>query len=340
MPDNAKQNPENAAAQVSVITLNWNNASDTIECIDSLTRAGIPACNIIVVDNGSRDHSAETIRQAHQDVTLLELSSNLGFAEGNNVGIQHALENGADFVLLLNNDTIVDSGLIPAFLDAWQNLPSPGFLGARIYYHGDRDRIWLGMPQWNPATCRFDFEGFNEVDDGRFGIEPIEVAYACGCALFVGANVIRDVGTMDPRFFCYFEEVDWCFRGREKGFSSHVVPRAKVWHKVSVSSGGKDTPAVRYYRTRNALLFARKHFPLKARIRMFHHAADHALGHMGWKDDGAGNTLKRVYWNLLTIRKNPLIRAWRWGLRDYLLRRYGPCPESLHTPEPINPSAQ
>jgi GT2 family glycosyltransferase len=331
MPKPEKQHAGNPGPRVFVITLNWNNASDTIECVDSLKHADIAACDIIVVDNGSRDGSAETVRHAHPDVSLLEMSRNLGFAEGNNVGIQHALEKGADFVLLLNNDTIVDPGLIPAFLDAWQNLPSPGFLGARIYYHGDRDRIWLGMPHWNTATFQFDFEGFDEVDDGRFGSEPTEVSYACGCALFVGANVIRDIGPMDPRFFCYFEEVDWCFRGREKGFSSHVVPGAKVWHKVSVSSGGKASPAIRYYRTRNALLFARKHFPLGTRLAIFHHSANNALGHMGWKEDHPGDMLKRVYWNLLTFKRHPLIKAWRWGLRDYLLGRFGPCPEALNT---------
>ncbi len=329
MTDSANSQPEWTAPRVCVITLNWKNPSDTIECVASLKDALIPVEDIVVVDNGSGDDSVDRIRTAHSDVTLLEMPHNLGFAEGNNVGIRHALERGADYVLLLNNDTVVDPGLVPALLDAWNAVSAPGFIGARIYYHDDRNRIWMGMPRWNDAQSQFEFEGRDELDASASIGNPVEVAYTCGCALFTAASVVNEIGFMDERYFCYYEEVDWCFRAKAKGFRSFVAPPAKVWHKVSMSSGGKDAPAVRYYRTRNSLNFARDHLSAKARRKMFRRAAHQALGHMGWKETGLVLTLKRVYWNLLTMKNDIHIKAWRWGVRDYCLRRFGPCPDAL-----------
>jgi len=319
---------------VSLVTLNWKRAADTITCIESIKRVGYPALDVIVVDNGSSDGSAGRIRRAHPDVAIIENAANLGFAEGNNTGIRHALDRGADHILLLNNDTIVDPNIVHAFLEATRTLPHAGFLGAKIHYHAEPTRIWMGMPRWNPSTCRFDHAGVNEIDDGQSYNTNEEVAYACGCALFVSATVIREIGLMDPRYFCYFEEVDWCWRGREKGYRSYYVPDARVLHKVSVSSGGKTSPAIRYYRTRNMLMVARRHLSPVQRRRVLHNSARDALGHMGWRDGGPTDTLKRVYWNLLTIKNDPGIKAWRRGVLDYFLRRYGECPPAIASLSP------
>ncbi|MDA0989485.1 MAG: glycosyltransferase family 2 protein [Verrucomicrobia bacterium] len=318
-----------AQPAVFILVLNWNNGPDTLDCLASLAQLAYANFRVVVIDNGSSDESLNDIRQAYPDVTTLSNPTNLGFAEGNNVGIRHALDAGADFVLLLNNDTTVDPDLLNALVTAHATVDRPGFLGAKIFYHGDPNRIWMGRPVWQAESGCFEHVGLNAIDAAPAESRVEEMAYACGCALFVSADTVRHVGMMDPRFFCYYEEVDWCFRAAALGYRHYYVPAAKVWHKVSATSGGNQSPVVRYFRTRNALLWARRNLSRRDRRKVFRHLARHTFDGFGWRETGPIASVKRIYWNLLTIQRDPLIKAWRRGVWDYWRGRFGPCPEAV-----------
>lgn len=318
-----------STSRVSVIVLNWNRADDTVACVHSLRSLRYPAREIIVVDNGSTAQCRDQIREALPDVRLLENGANLGFAEGNNVGIRDAVARGAQAVLLLNNDTTVDPDLLTALTKAAEAEPSAGFLGARIFYHSEPTRIWMGKPVWDPIHCRFVHEELNTLADPLHPPGVSEAAYACGCALMVTRRALDSVGLMDPRFFCYFEEVDWCFRGARQGIKSLYVPAAIVWHKVSATSGGNLSPLIRYYRARNCMLWAERNLLPWQRWRVFHNLIASTFGGLGWQEARVNDRLQRVYWNFLTICRDPGMRACRRGLWDYFCRRFGDAPASV-----------
>lgn len=315
--------------KVSIIVLNWNNAKDTLECLDSLGKIDYPNFEPVVVDNGSRDGSPEIIKNRFPGIKLIRIGDNCGFCGANNVGVKAVLESAPpDYILLLNNDTIVNPGILSAFVDAARSLPDAGFLSARIYYHDEPGRIWSAVNRWNPEEGTFDQVGFNELDDeARFGrIE--ETDYASGCALFFPVPLVNEIGLLEPRFFCYFEEVDWSFRAARRGYRNYYVPAAKLWHKVSVNYGGKESPVVLYFRTRNILLWAARNLTFSKRRAIYSRLFREILGPFSPKalarpDCGL---LKSLYWRIRATRRDPSSIARRLGVRDYLLRRFGDCP--------------
>jgi GT2 family glycosyltransferase len=225
---------------VSVIVLNWNGREVLGPCLDSLSRVSDPPLDIIVVDNGSTDASQEIARESSGDVRLIENGRNLLFAAGNNVGIEAALAGGAEFILLLNNDTEVDPGFVGEMLGAFED-PEAGIAGPKIYYHDDPDRIWFGGGGFNRLTGVPYHKNIRK-KDGAVTDTPGETGWVTGCALLARAGVFRELNGLDPTYRIYCEDVDFCLRAREAGWKIRYVPSARVWHKVSSSSGGGMTP--------------------------------------------------------------------------------------------------
>lgn len=247
--------------KVAIIVLNWNGGKDTLECLESLKKLDYPDYEIVVVDNGSTDGSPQLIKKRFPEIILIENEKNLGFAEGNNVGIRFALEKGAKYIFLLNNDTIVDEDILGHLIRVAESDSAIGILGPKIYYHSEPNKIWFvgGVINWR--TGRAAHFGMNEVDKGQFD-ELKEVDYVTGCALMVRREVIEDIGLMDSRFFLYYEETDWCTRAKKVGYKIMFEPQAKVWHKISISTGGVESAVGYYYYARNKLLLARKNLSL------------------------------------------------------------------------------
>ena len=244
--------------QVSIIVLNWNNYQDTKECLESLRKSTYPNCKIIVTDNGSTDKSGERLKKEFPQYTFIYNDSNLGFAEGNNVGIRYALKRGADYVLLLNNDTIVDPGFLEPLVGIAEADDQIGVVGPMIYFYDKPKVIQSIGARINLLKGSHPLIGIREVDEGQYD-EPMEVDYVSGAALLAKRQVIEDVGLLDPEYFLYSEEVDWCYRAAKAGYKIMAVPKSKIWHKVSSSTGGTKSPFVAYYLTRNRILFMRKH---------------------------------------------------------------------------------
>jgi GT2 family glycosyltransferase len=310
---------EKTALKFAIIVLNWNGKQDTLECLTSLQAIDYPNYEIIVVDNGSQDGSVKAIRQEFKTVTIVENPVNLGFAEGNNMGISYALFTDSDYIFLLNNDTIVDPQILNCFLSASQSYPQAGIFGAKIYLFHVPQQIWYAGAKWNRKTGRFSHIGIHQTEDHLSWNQVQETPYACGCALVIKAEVVRKIGLLDRRYFLMWEEADWCFRSRAAGYTCLVVPDALVWHKVSASFQGISLLWTYFYE-RNRLLWLETHLAQVepsgwVRFRVWFKAFREIVGNI------------RRYCNpFLSRQKRLAYKVILWSHRDYLLRRFGDAP--------------
>jgi GT2 family glycosyltransferase len=323
--------------KVAVVVLNWNGRDDTLECLESLMKVDYPNFEILVVDNGSSDDSVSAIRERFPEVGLLETGENLGFAGGNNAGIARALDGGAEFIFLLNNDTIVDSSVLGNLVTAAESTDAGGIFGAKIYYYFEPQKLWYAGGVWADTRSHFLHVGQNEMDNGVSYRALAETDYACGCAFFVKASVFSEVGLLDEKFFLTYEEADLCYRARKAGFRSYVVPDAKVWHKVSRSMGGAGSVIFNYFMARNRLLWAEKNLCFRKRLVLYRRvikelARSFFLPRLGPQEMKATNRFGWLgaYCGALTMRvQDPVRRARLRGIGDYLLRRFGDCPDYI-----------
>jgi GT2 family glycosyltransferase len=229
--------PENPA--IAVIVLSWNGRDLTLDCLDSLTRSETPGVRIVLVDNASTDGTVAAVRARFGDrVTVLSNPSNAGYAAGNNTGIEYALREGADYLLLLNNDTIVDAACIGELAAGLVSFPGAGIAGPKIYYYTPPDRIWFagGVVSLWRGTARHI--GIRETDHGQYDT-PHAVDYVSGCALMARREVFERIGMLDTAYRAYFEDTDFCMRAARAGFGLRYVPSARVWHRISASTGGQ-----------------------------------------------------------------------------------------------------
>jgi GT2 family glycosyltransferase len=242
---------------VAIILVNWNGKSDTLECLASLRKLDTPDVRVIVVDNGSADGSVETLRSAHPWVEIIALPENLRFAGGNNAGIAHALKLGADYVLLLNNDTFVAPDFVTQMLKRFTSEPACGMVAPKIYYAAVPDVLWFAGGEISFWTGTMRHIGIREIDRGQYDT-PHVIDYATGCCILTSRNVIERIGVLDESFFIYGEDADWSMRVRNAGYHIMYEPRARVWHKVSVSAGGHlSSFKLRHKALSNLRFFAR-----------------------------------------------------------------------------------
>lgn len=281
--------------------LNYRRSAETLACVSSVRRDD-PRVEIIVVDNGA--HDADTLAEALPgDVVLLHTDHNLGYAGGNNLGMSRALAGGADMVLVLNNDVVVQPGCIDALREATERHPDWGIIGPMSLLADAPDRVDF-------VEAEVDIEHLAVRAYGRDG--PVTDAgfhdratdYVTGSAMLFRREVLDRVGLFDERFFLVWEDVDICVRARAAGFACGATPSATVLHGRSVTFGGDASPLQRYFFARNSFLLARKHLRPPQR----------------WKTE------------LLLVRRyrtwgkgdTPLHRAIRKGLWDGLQGRWGP----------------
>jgi GT2 family glycosyltransferase len=323
---------------VWIVVLNWNGIVDTLACLESLRRLDYAGYRIVVVDNGSTDGSVETLRQESLPSTLeiVETGRNLGYAGGNNVGIRYALDRGADFILLLNNDTTVDPMLLDELLGAAERHPAVGCFGPWIFYMHEPDRLWFSRSEWSPAKSAFTAPGKGR-PASEVPTEPADTEYVCGAALFFRAEVAREIGLFDERFFLVYEDSDWCFRARRAGFGCMMVPAARVWHRIGTSFSGEASPLRTYFSTRNNLLWGEKNVARDEWWRMLRGVSGRLLPRLGIDRTAAGPMHKTLLWAV-----NGFVREWsrklqdpqevayRRGVFDYVFRRFGDCPSKIH----------
>lgn len=259
--DSAIPVPSAAPPSVAVVVLTWNGRDLTLDCLRSLEAVTTPNVRVLVVDNASQDGTVDAIRARYGDrIDILENPANLGFAAGNNAGIRRALDAGARFVLLLNNDTTVAPNVIDELLLPMRESDAIGITTPKIYFAQPPNRIWYAggeISLWR-GTARHI--GIRETDRGQHD-RPRDVDYASGCALFARREVFLRAGLLDEAYRAYFEDADLCMRTARAGFRIRYVPTAKVWHHISASTGGQVSRA----KIQRKLSSARRFFATYAR---------------------------------------------------------------------------
>lgn len=293
---------------ISVI-LNTNRKADTLECLASLEAGRYANHRAIVLDNHSSDGSVEAIRAAFPRVEVIELAENRGYAGNNNVGIRKALAEGAEWVFVLNEDTVLDPMCLGHLIAVGESDARIGIVGPLVYHHDEP-----GIIQSAGGGMSTRWEGFhhgqNEPDRGQFN-RPHDVQWISGCGILVRRAVIEQIGVIDERFFIYWEETEWCTRAGEAGWRIVQVPAAKMWHK-GVQRDYRPKPSVTYYSTRNRLLLLSTHrAPLVA-----------------WATAWAQILRTLTSWSIRPKwreKRDHRDAMWR-GLVDFLCRRWGPMP--------------
>lgn len=240
---------------ISVI-LNTNRRDDTLECLETLMRSHYQNHSALVLDNHSTDGSVEAIRAKFPEVEIFALQENLGYAGNNNVGIKLALEKGADWVFVLNEDTILDPDCLAHLARSGESDPSIGVIGPLVYHHSEPHVIQTAGGTidryWDTTHIAQDEEDTGQIS----GLRPAD--FISGCGIMVRRAAIDQVGVIDERFFYYKEETEWCLRIRKAGWKIFVEPQAKMWHK-GVTRNHQPKPHVTYYKTRNRFLMLSKH---------------------------------------------------------------------------------
>lgn len=311
---------------VGIVTVNWRRPELTRDCLSSVRKSAYRDVHFYIVDNDSRDGSLERLAQLGDDVTLIANPTNAGWAGGNNAGLRHLLRDGHEFVLLLNNDALLAPDALDALISAHEQIVADGSNRAPVlatierrhageygFVQGTIDAS-TGIPVWGTAT----------IDDSLRELALLPTPYANGAALFCHRSVYEAVGLFDERFFLYYDEADWCFRAARRQHPIRSVVAAEIYHEGGATMGGAQSPLQNYFMTRNRLLFAEKHSRPRQRVALARHYAWMARQYVG----GHG----RLDWPLRFLRhRDPAIVAFRYGVRDYLLRRFGDCPGIIRT---------
>lgn len=303
-----------------VIILNWNGWQDTIACLQSLSAVTSPPIRLLVVDNGSDDESVEKLRefQKRSDTPafeLLETGENKGFAGGMNAGMRHARKQGAEWLLLLNNDTVVDRDFLTYLLAAAERNERIGMANPLILHmegkeKTDRILFFGGKIEWLRARAVHWYYGkaIHEVEAVKRA-EVFDTDYATGGCVLVRREVIDEIGLMPEEYFLYYEDTEWSLRSKRAGFRCVVVPKARIWHRGAASAKEHSPSYIRYH-VRNGLLFVRRNGTILQKTAVFSISALRALW-QGVKLLRAATPQKRM-WAKATLKG--IFDA--WTLRD------------------------
>ena len=240
--------------KVCIALLNWNGWQDTVECLTSLQKLNYPERQTIVIDSASTNDSVPRIRERFPEIEVIRLPQNLGFAGGCNVGIRHAFDWGAEYIWLLNNDTIVNPGALTAMVETAETDPTIGAVGSVIYdmqnpqkiqtWGGGRVSVWFGRASHHTKQTPRE-----------------KLAYLTGASLLLRREALENVGLLDEGFFMYWEDTDLCFRLRKTGWKLAVADESQVWHKEGASLG-RRTLAFDLHLWTSMVHFSSRHAPL------------------------------------------------------------------------------
>ena len=306
-------------AKVSIIILNWNGLEDTVECLKSLKRITYSNCEIIVIDNGSVGNDVQVLKEKFEDdICLIRNERNYGFAEGNNIGIKKVLkESSPDYILLLNNDTLVAPQFLDELVEVAEQDKSIGIVSPRVYSYQSTNRLQFTTAKVDLWTGRLIQYGLGKIDSGQYD-NTKDTDYCHGACLLIRREAIKRVGLLDADYFSYYEDVDYCLRARRAGFRLVYCPKAKIWHKDWGKIWDKDwsiakrTTAI-YYLIRNTFLVIKKNAS-KLQIVTF---LLYYFAFQFWFMSGVFLVYRRSFQGFVSF-----LRGFKDGLQILLIKRY------------------
>lgn len=283
---------------IGIVVLNWNGAKDTVACLKSISKLDFAHKKlfVVVVDNASTESIDAIENFPLTNLQIIRNSQNLGFTGGNNVGIKKILQRNVDFVLIINNDTLLDSSLLLELCRVFQKQKA-GIISPKIYFapgfefHKKRYKkselghvLWYagGIIDWKNV---YGFNrGVDEVDNGQYDSE-VEIDFATGACMFVHRRVFEKIGLFDTKYFMYFEDVDFSVRAKKEGERIVFAPNAVLRHKVG-RSAGIGTNLTDYYLSRNRLLFGFKYAPLRSKLALIKESFSLLKNGRRWQKQG------------------------------------------------------
>lgn len=252
--------------KIFIILVNYNSFDHTLEGLESIyANEKKIAFEIIVVDNASKEFPTAKLKKQFPNIQIIQSKENLGFAGGNNLAIRSALEQEADFILLINNDTTVSENFLSRLLETASKHPEAGIIAPLITYYSTPEKIWFGGAIYNDYIGFVKYQHLNK-NKAVLPQEPFETSFITGCCMLIPRHTIKKVGLLHEPYFLYSEDLDYCYRVKKAGFKLLVDPQAEIQHKVSGSSSSetnKDDPhhfneIKAYYCARNDFLFIKR----------------------------------------------------------------------------------
>jgi GT2 family glycosyltransferase len=267
--------------KVAIVTVNFNTEKDTLALLDSIEKVkkSLFVADVIVVDNGSKEKLI--IPQAFKEkVIFIRSEDNLGFSGGFNLGIKEGLHRGADYVLIVNNDTLMFPEMIENLLKVLQKNPKAGITTPKIYFakghefHKSRYKenelgkvFWYAGGSTDWANITTIHRGVDEVDKGQYDEEE-KTEFASGCCMLIRKEVFEKVGMFNEKYFLYYEDADFNERVKNAGFDIYYVPSAVLVHVNAASTGGSGSALQDYYTTRNRMKFGLTYAPIRSKIAL------------------------------------------------------------------------
>lgn len=258
--------------RVSIILVNYNGFEDTVGCVESLLQIDYSNFEIVIVDNGSSDDYRKLREEYNSsNVIVLDSGKNLGFSGGNNIGIRYAIERGTDYILLLNNDTIVEPDFLAHMVFAANEHNDGYVITNKMMYAFEKGKIWCAGGNFDPKTSRTSAYGINETDRDEYNHRR-EINFASGCCMLIPSKVLYAVGLMKEDYFLYCEDTDYCLRIQKAGFGILYEPKSKIYHKVNASTN-KIAGIQTYYLVRNKLYIIKYYIQYRYKLRAYLYVA-------------------------------------------------------------------
>lgn len=294
--------------KISVILVNYNGLAYNDTCISSILESEWEGdLHIYVVDNGSVDDSMKNMEERwgkNPCLSFLYMGENLGFSAANNAGIKQAIKDESDYILLLNNDTCIEKGMIRELIRAEQEHGNC-ITVPKIYYYDEPDIIWSAGGGFTNIVKKPVSFGENQKDASEYDVEK-KCLNGNGCCLLLAKETLEKIGLLDESFFLYYEDTEFFMRAEENGVDVYYVPAARMYHKVNGSTKGNDNPACVYYITRNWLMCHKKHLRGgRFLIFLIYFLANRGAWMCIWLLQGKSEQLKAVWqgmWDFITKR--------------------------------------
>ncbi len=250
---------------IAIILVNWKNYDDTKNCLKSLYLSNNTSFNIILIDNESKEKSASKLKESFPHITILPQETNLGFTGANNLGIKYGLALGAEYIMLLNNDTIVPKNFMTPLLTTLRSNSQIAAVQPKIMFADKPDKIWSGGGIYNSLIASTTTIGYDQLDSEKYN-KPTYLDWLTGCCILLKAEIISEVGLLNNHFFAYYEDVDWSLRIRKLGYLLAYNPSVPIYHKAGASSKTKSksadgflSPFVHFLNIRNHIFLVRLH---------------------------------------------------------------------------------